>query len=209
MELSHLKEMWKDIQQPDTILHSRNEISVLLGRKSKGPIVGMKRNLLIEFVMVLILYGSVIAYYFIAFDRRFTEVSWFMFFVAAFFLFYFYKKNRLLIKMQCPSCKVKSNLEQQVKTLAKYIRFYRATGTLLAPVSMLFLFGILYLKSPPPQSSIFYVAPDFVWKAILIWFIVTGIITLIFYFLNVWYIRKLYGKHIETLQQLLNEMKEE
>ena len=47
------------------------------------------------------------------------------------------------------------------------------------------------------------------WKVILAWVILTAIVTTIFYFLNKWYVRKLYGKHVEKLKEVLREMEDE
>ena len=43
-------------------------------------------------------------------------------------------------------------------------------------------------------------------KSILAWVILTAIVTILFYFLNKWYVRKLYGKHVEKLREVLSEM---
>ena len=110
--------------------------------------------------------------------------------------------------MECLSCQVKSNLEKQTHTLEKYIRFYLIAGTALAPLSLLFFSWLFYTKAPVNvHDSVFYPSPDNPWwKLILAWGLLCAVLTILLYFINKWYVRKLYGKHVEKLKEVLNEM---
>ncbi len=206
MELDQWKDIWKtEGEQPSK---DAQKLRSLLDKKSNSPVSKMKRNLKVELWFLIITYGAIILFYFLAFKGRLSVVSWFMLFIGLLFVIYFQRKNKLLTEMECLSCEVKSNLQKQVTTLEKYIRVYLIGGTLLAPISLLFFGWFSYIKARKNvNDSLFFPGEhNPMWKAILAWVILTAIVTFLFYFLNKWYVRKLYGKHVEKLKEVLSEM---
>lgn len=198
MELDNLKEAWKGHAVKEAAV-SNEQILSMLQKKSQRPIAKMKRNLFWELIAVIVLYTGTILYYAVANKGQYWEVALMLFMVAIFFIFYYRRKNKLLNEMECVSCEVKSNLERNVSTLEKYVRFYFIAGTLLMPIAY-FTAGIIVLYKTPEitMSSRFYA-----------WFIGSGIvITILAYFLNVWYVNRLYGQHVKKLKELLRQMDE-
>ena len=206
MELDQWKEIWKE--EGESPSNDARKLKLLLEKKSKSPVAKMKRNLKIELWLIIISYGAMIMFYFIAFKGQLSEVSWFMLFIGLLFVAYYQRKNKLLSEMECLSCQVKSNLQKQTTTLEKYIRFYLIAGTALAPVSLLFFAWLFNVKRRTNTNyNILYPSPDNpLWKVALAWVVLTVIITILFYFMNKWYVRKLYGKHVEKLKEVLSEM---
>ena len=204
MELDQLKSLWKnDAPQSKEDSQWRS----MMSRRSNNPIARMKRNLLIELIAIIFLYGLTIAYYWYAFQGNMTEVSWFMIAIAVCFFVYYYLKNRLLNKMECLSCQVKSNLQRQVHTLERYVKFYLISGTALVPLTIVFFSWLIEVKSPRKSKSIFYFSDAYpLWQTILAWAVIVGISTIIIYYANKWYVQRLYGKHINKLKELLSEM---
>jgi hypothetical protein len=96
------------------------------------------------------------------------------------------------------SCEVRSNLAGQLKTLQKYLRFYFWSSTVVVPVSLFVAFDIAIHSDLGPIRQ---------WKIIAL-FILAAVLTIAVYFLNRWYIHKLYGRHVRKLQELLREMDE-
>lgn len=184
------------------------QILALLGKKSRGPLAKMRRNLTGELILMLVTYTPATLYYLFELDGKLSEIAWLLLLMMVFFAGYYYRKNKLLKKMLCVHCTVKSNLEQQVRTLQKYVRFYLVAGTLLIPVMIILCLAIVYRKlSLPPGSSIFFrMGGASWWKNIPGWVAVLGLLTIGVYFVNSWYVNKLYGRHIKKLQQLLKEM---
>ena len=210
MELESLKYIWK---QMDESAHQQSDDKVIamLNKKSKSTVAKMKRNLFFEMILAIIFYVPLIVYYLLGFNGKLSGVAWFMLFILAIFIVYYYLKNKLLKEMLCVGCQVKANLQRQATTLEKYVRFYFVAGTILIPVTILFLGILMYWKLPPPPAPTpFYITPgNPLWKVILLWFVLL-ILTLAFiYFANIWYVNKLYGRHINKLKQLLAEMNEE
>jgi hypothetical protein len=88
-----------------------------LGKQSHNPIEKMKRNLRMELFIVFFTVGAVAVYYFIAFGSEYSIIGWVYALLVVLFCYYFFRKNKLLNEMQCTSCRVKSNLELQLKSL--------------------------------------------------------------------------------------------
>jgi 4-hydroxybenzoate polyprenyltransferase len=209
MDIDQLKDIWQSEHSGEQ--KPEEDFKALLKKRSNGPIATMKRNLFIELIFVLVTYTAVIIYYFVAFNGKMEGIAWYMLAIALIFIGYFFRKNKLLNEMQCVSFQVKSSLETQVKTLEKYVRFYLIAGILLAPISLVFFAAILYLKLPAPRDPMILYVSDSnpLWKVILVWFLITIVVTALVYYANIWYIRKLYGKHIQKLKEILKEIEVE
>lgn len=207
MELEQLKDMWKgqDTEGPPI------EVQPLLGKKSRSPIAIMKRHLTIELIFVILLYGLVIAFYLLAFDGKFAVVATIYIVTALLFCFYYFKKYRLLKNMECMACQVKSNLNQQVKTLEKYVRFYLLAGTAVLPVFLMFFYWFEYTYIPPGAPHFFKLPSETVsiWKSLGLLLFWMTVATTAGYFVNKWYVKKLYGKHVDQLKQMLLQMEDD
>ncbi|HYE56239.1 MAG TPA: hypothetical protein VD996_15425 [Chitinophagaceae bacterium] len=204
MELEQLKDLWP--KDTGTRQKQDNYLLSLLSKRSNSPIAIMKRNLRWELIAVIILYTVTIVYYFFAFSRSMTEISWLMLGIGVLFLVYYYRKNKLLNDMQCVACQVKSNLEQQVGTLEKYVRFYLLAGNILYPLTMLvvgYIAIVLYPHRMHPSGPVYYST-----SLIIKYLVLTAALSIGMYFANKWYVNRLYGQHIRKLKAMLNEMKE-
>lgn len=206
MELDNLKDLWQQ-QEPEKM---PEEPRLLLGKKSNGPIAKMKRNLFIELIVVVLTYGLAIVYFFAASAGRLDSLAWVYLFLAIVFIIYFAMKNRLLNEMECMSCQVKSNLSKQVTVLEKYVRFYLIAGTAILPLLSLYSYYILIPQLhfvngnrniPETNSSLLIETLLLIGGTISL--------TIAFYFLNKWYVKKLYGNHIDKLKLMLEQMEEQ
>jgi Ca2+/Na+ antiporter len=203
MELDNLKDLWRNLKEDDH-RDDDEQIIKILHKKSQSPIAKMKRNLSIELMAVIILYSFAIWYFLQASGSLYQEVALVLFGVAILFIFYYYKKNRLLGQMQCVTCEVRSNLQKQLTTLEKYVQFYFVGGIIVTPIAY-FVPGIVVLLKYPDRN----IAAGFTESAEYFVFIVIGILlTIGSYFLNKWYLKKLYGQHIKKLKELLLQMEE-
>ena len=204
MELDQLKEMWSDVGQSKTST-SEQELQAILQKKSKSPIAKMKRNLFIEMVIIVVLYTWSTIYYFMKFHGPILGIAWLMLLTGVLFMIYYFRKLKLLKEMECVSCEVKSHLQLQVKTLEKYIWLYLVGGTLMFPFIMITSGVIIFFFDSKMQTT-----PHIsFWSFFLVLVLVSAILTIPMYFLNKWYVRKLYGQHAEKLKKIVNEMSEE
>jgi len=205
MELDQLKEMWGDVATVKKV-SSDEEIQAMLRKKSKSPIAKMKRNLFVEMLVVVILYSVTITDYFLTLKGMMLGLAWLMLASFLLYMIYYVRKRKLLNDMECVSCEVKSNLQQQLRTLEKYIRLYLYLGTLFFPVIMIFTGMILFLYSPELKNQQPAVP---LWAFVTALSVISFVLTIPMYFLNKWYMRKLYGQHVEKLKAIVNEMSAE
>ena len=207
MDLENLKELW---QQQEAEKAPEN-LEALLGKKSKSPIARMKRNLFWELGIVVVSYGLSIIFFFTAWKGRFSSVSWLYLFIGIFFIVYYIRKYQLLKNMECMACQVRSNLDKQVRLLEKYIHFYLVTGTAIMPVLMIFSYWFLQTQLPNVDREVFKLASENipVFKSLMYWVSITLILTVLFYYVNKYYVKKLYGKHIDTLKDMLEQMEDD
>ena len=183
----------------------------LLNQRSRGPVARMRRNLRIEYLCIVVSYIPLILCYLVEFQGRLSAISIMLFIVGAFFCAYYYRKSRLLNTMQCLTCQVRSNLARQVATLKKYTRFYLLASTAVIPAVAILTYVIFRLRLLYPNDAAVYhtLSPAPWWKNSTIWLLLLIPFTVMIYYMNVWYINKLYGRHIKKLQELLREMDEE
>jgi hypothetical protein len=182
----------------------------MLGKQSHNPIEKMKRNLRMELLIMIVCLGAVAIYFFIAFKSEYSIIGWVYALLLVLFGYYFFRKNKLLNEMQCSSCRVKSNLELQLRMLERYVRFYLISGTAIVPILFIFLGIVLYYKKPTliNKTILYPSATNSYWEFLLTWFILLIVSTMIVWVLNRGYVNKLYGRHIGKLKQLLSQLNE-
>lgn len=207
MELEQFKNIW---DQDSSTRQKKDEYFLsLLGKPSNSPIARIKRNLRCELIVIIILYTAGILYYFLAFGGKMSELAWFLLVLGLVFLVYYYRKNKLLNNMQCVSCHVKSNLELQLGTLEKYIRFYLVAGFILFPVTMLLVGYVAIVLFPARLGTPQTPGNAAAIREIAMWYLIaTVVLSVGVYFLNKWYVNRLYGRHVKKLRKILQEMKE-
>jgi len=198
MELDNLKAIWKE-QEP--LQDLQPDMQQLLQKKSRGHIARMRRNVRIEALVMLLSYIPCIILYLVWFDGRLWYLSLMMSLILVVYWIYFLKKDRLLKKMQCVTCEVRSNLMRQVRILDKYLRFYLWTTTLVITISWFVAYMAirysLHLKGIPIPQWL---------EPLLIVLVIPGSIGL--HYLNKRYFNKLYGREAQKLRDLLREMDE-
>jgi amino acid transporter len=211
MELESLKYLWHTqggvgAGEPDS-----PAVLAMLQKKSRGPVARMRKNLLGEIILVLVTYIPAVLFYLIDFGGRLSGISWLLLFLMVFLAGYYYRKNKLLKEMQCATCRIKPNLELQVRVLRKYIRFYLLAGTVMVPVTAILSYLIIHWKlNPPPGADLYYrMSHPLWWKNPVYWLALLAPFTIGIYYLNAWYVNKLYGRHIRKLEELLREMNDE
>jgi hypothetical protein len=210
MELESLKYIWHSQETPEA-RQPDAELLALLQKRSRGPVARMRRNLLAELILIVITYTPAILFYWIDFGGRLAGVGWLLLLTMGFYGGYFYRKNKLLQQMQCVQCEVRSNLQRQLTTLKKYVRFYLLAGTLLLPAMVILSWLIIHWQLPSvPGNALFHrlEQPQW-WARPLLWLLLLVPVTIGSYYLNACYVNKLYGRHIRKLQELLQEMNEE
>lgn len=216
MELDSLKDIWKQQDEQPAYPDSDEQIQSMLRKKSQSPIAKMKRNLQWELFGVVAIYSLTIWHYSTSWHGRYWEIAVLLFLVGVACVIYYYRKNKLLKQMQCHACEVKSNLQHQLTILEKYIRFYYISIPILTPAVYYVAGLIIFFKTPPTatgdpligsgariQPIIKHIADHRYFTE----FIVSGLVlSLVAYFVNGWYLNKMYGQHVNRLKDLLRQM---
>jgi hypothetical protein len=222
MELDSLKDIWKNLDEED--LQPGREVPILsmLQKRSQSSIARLKRNLNRELVAVLIIYSLTI-WYIVAYQKLYRELAVLLALVGGAFLFYYYHKNKLLKQMQCVACEVRSNLNRQLVTLEKYVRFYFIAGTILTPLAYFAAGAIILFNAHETTASLnelpieaqtsvsqMPIVTNIANHRFFVLFVSLGVaITVGSYFINRWYVKKMYGQHVQKLKELLVQMEEE
>jgi hypothetical protein len=202
MELDNLKELWNGSNNSSTHLNEEG-LRQILSHSSRSPIALMKRNLLLEVILMILGYGFFIWLISSEVDSTLLYLDTVLFvIVGILFIIYARIKYKQLNAMECVSCEVKSNLTLQVKSLEKLVKLYFLAGN----ISMIFVYllaGTLgYLEAEGEIVS----TPEPL--EILIFLSIGAVLALGNYFLGRWYLFTLYGKHINKLKTIIYEMDE-
>jgi hypothetical protein len=204
MELDSLKQVWEEIDVPAHAV-SGSEVYDMTNVKSQTAVSIMKQNLRSELLLVIILFVGGAAFYLFSFGGRLNEISWFFISIVLLFCCYYYYKNRLLSSMQCVTCNVHTNLKIQLHSLEKYLKLYLVAGTAIVPIALTFVFIMLKTKFPALARLFGHTNENGTVQFEWTWILVVMMATFGIYLMNRWYLRKLYGKHIEQLKSLITE----
>lgn len=209
IELDDLRHIWKDkIDSNIDNQHMEQEkIRALLNRKSTNIIDKLRKNLLLEIAMFcfcLLLIACVPVYF------KSKEVTLLCVIVITVifipYLIYYLKKYREFRQFFSYNQNIKSSLKALIAQLEKYLKIYFWGSLLLTPISgFLSGFAILYEMKALGFLLYFDVFSSATLSMILSFAL---LLTLISYPIMKWYIRKLYGQHLEKLKDCLKELEE-
>ncbi|HWB94301.1 MAG TPA: hypothetical protein VG605_20750 [Puia sp.] len=205
MELDDLKTIWKEQDLLSGTGHEpAGQLARLLRERSRGPIERMRHNLRIESLLLILTYIPTIIGYLTMFHGSLWIIAVVFSLILIFYGVYFYMKSRLLKKMQCVTCEVRSNLARQVRVLGKYLRLYLWSGTLLLLIALVIAYEVLKYT----RDQVSHRVTPYWWIPPVFLLVLLGLFAVGSYFLNRWYANKLYGRHIKKLKELLREMDE-
>ncbi len=203
MELDELEKIWKRAGHQSL---QKGDVEKMLQQKSGNEITRMRTNLLVELLVVLASVVAVSVFYFLVLNGRLQEIGWLYMLLAGVFVAYYYAKNRLLKNMLSNSGNIRQNLEQQLKRLDTYIRYYLLAGSLLVPgIMAIFYFLLDYKEIPLRILGVSRGSHSFA----LLYFLFTMAFTFGLYIFNKWNVNLLYGKYIKRLKSLLSELNEQ
>ena len=208
MELEELRSGWRSLAEKGMVPEPTR---IPTGERGRSPVQRMLHNLYMEAVFVMILYGFVIAFYLFAFHGAMREISWFTLAIFAVFLIYYIGKARLLRSLGMMDGSLRANVGAKLDALSRYTRFYVWAGTMLGPLTMIFLGWLAWHKIPQisPENMFFISDQNPWWKAMLTWLTLALPLTVALYFINRWYVDRLYGRHLRHLRRIWEEMRED
>lgn len=199
-ELNDLKSIWK--KQAGFNRKDETEIAQMLKGRSKTLITRLKRNVWYELIFTLICMVGLGGY---ALNLDGGALVWTILALLCLLLIYtgYYVKKLILLNQYDQSAEnLKANLTNLLSRLDAYMTFYKRSYTILYP--FFFALGIIFglLESGTDRFMEKFQSPLYT-----VSFIVLSIVFLIgIYTITDWYMKKLYGNHIEKLKSLLAEL---
>ncbi len=209
IELDDLKNIWLSNIENDIGKQSveQEKIRALLSKRSTNIIDQLRKNLLAEMIvfMVCLLLVATVPIYFKT-KEIFILCTLVVGIIFIPYLIYYIKKYQELRKFYSYNENIKLSLQLLIKQLEKYLNIYFWGSILLTPISG-FLLGIGILYEMKALGFLLYFD---VFSSSTIYTILSFalMLTLLSYPVMKWYIRKLYGKHLEKLKDCLKELEE-
>lgn len=201
MEIEDLKDIWKKESEAFR-RKDEAELAAMLRGKSTSIVGRLKRNVWFELILTSLGGVALLAY---ALTLPGGSLKWTSMSIPVIFViysFYYLKKLRLLNRFQWGSENVKASLENLVISLKGYLRFYKRSYSILYPAY--FFLGLLFAAIERGADAFFHqVSRPEIFLTLLV-----GAIAFFFFssWLTSWYLKKLYGNHLEKLEALLKEL---
>lgn len=188
---------------------TENNFSSILKGKASSVISKIKKSLWFEIgCCVIVIMGFIII---ALITERMSFRIYFGFFGIIFIpfslvFFYLLKKITEFDNSVLP---VKENLQQLISMLEEFTKRYFQFNMALLPICFLFAFALGYNEKEPIEHLDQLITKLKVSKSLYLGFILgyTILITVGLIYITKWYIKKLYGKYIDQLKVLLDELK--
>jgi hypothetical protein len=201
-ELDDLKSIWK--QQAGFEVKNERELLQMLGKSSNTIISKLKRSVWFELIftvaciLVLGMYTTTIPHG----ALMWTILSLLVLLIS--YTLYYVKKIMLLNQYDSSSDNLKANLRHLLERLDAYMKFYKRSYTILYPV--FFVLGLLFGALESGFDRFIHKFENPLYTAS---FIILSIIFMVgVYTITNWYLKKLYGNHIEKLRSILDDLKD-
>ncbi len=201
MELEELKSIWNNSQQPYQPKDA-NEIALMLHGKSRSIVDKLKRNVWLDLTFTVITSLALIVYALTlpSGALKWTSVS--ILFTLLLYPAYYIKKLAVLNRFVSSDNNVRTNIEGLISTLSGYLDFYSKSYIILYPVFFVLFLVFIGIELGTERFLQLIQRP----ATIVSLLVAAGIYYVISTRIVKWILNKLYGKHLEKLQTLLNDI---
>ena len=201
MEIDELKDIWRK-ESEGFARRDETELATMLKGKSSSIVSRLKRNVWIELTFTVLGGVGLLGYAMTLPEGYLKSISISILILFCLYAFYYLKKLRLLIQFDPGNDNLKGNLLLLITNLKGYLRFYKRSYTILYPVY--FLLGVLF-------SAIERGATGFINQISRTEVLIPLLLGAFIFFicstwLTSWYLKKLYGNHLEKLEAVLKEL---
>jgi len=208
MDLEQLKDSWKQLNVPPSPSMDLPSIIRERGRAAEESVRKMKRNVLLEAIFLVLVYGGAISR---IQEPTMNKPLGVMFALAMVLFIIYYAKKYLLLK----SMDIINGHEDMYHFLAKklallknYIRFYWIFSFVFALLAFAYIILLEWIYQRPR----FYIVmghtlhPGQEWIILLCWLLLIALLLLPTYVISMWFMNRNYGRHIRELESILKEM---
>ena len=201
MELEELKSIWKK-SEPAFQPKDEVEIANMLKGKSISIIEKLKRNVWFELIFTIVVSIALLVYALLlpTGAAKWLSISFILMCLA--YTIVYVKKLILLNRFNTANENIRGNLVSLIDKVSSYLKFYKRSYTILYPVY--FCLGLLFAGIERGAEAFFenLARP----RTIVLLTATAGV----FFFLSTkaanWYLKKLYGNHLEKLKSLLSDI---
>ncbi|MCF8335148.1 MAG: hypothetical protein K9H65_00970 [Bacteroidales bacterium] len=203
MDIEKLKWSWKKYtsELKEKEVKETSELKEILRQKSQHALTKLRKNFLIEagvniaaipVLFIIVVNGLVMV------EPLKYYLSFFLVFLVVMFLIFLYRSYTRIYRYENFRLPLEEKLEEQIFALKKFMRKYERISYILYFVAI--IFGLLTTTINDPT--------ELVYKSVFA--IVVGL--LVFFVaikpLTKYYLNRLYGRHLQSLRQYLDELKE-
>jgi hypothetical protein len=202
MELDDLKSIWKQ-DKPGFEPKQEAEIASMIKGRSNTIISKLKRSVWFELIFTIVcgIALGICALMLESGALMWTIISLIILFVS--YLFYYVKKILLLNRFDSSTENLKNSLQHLFDRLTTYLTFYKRSYAILYPVY--FCLGLLFGALEKGLDDFLHRMSQP--KTIILLVALAGIFFLCTVWITNWYLKKLYGNHLDKLKELLSELK--
>jgi predicted neutral ceramidase superfamily lipid hydrolase len=211
MELDELKILWKDKQPLMQVVKSELDFSQMLGKKTKSITGKLKRSLWIEIGFCI---TFLVAFAIISIQTKYPSIRMYFgifAFVFVLFIVVLFALLKKINKLTSSILPVKVNLQQMAGILKEFVKRYFQLTMALIPVSLGVSFLLGYndatLYNPSANEPLVISMSKLPWVIAFLLVYIIGLCIGMYYFTR-WYLKKLYGKHIQQLDVLIKELED-
>jgi Ca2+/Na+ antiporter len=200
MEIEDLKDIWKKQSEAFTPKDTSELANMLKGR-STSIIAKLKRNVWFELVFTYVVGIALLVYGVTLRSGWLSSVSISLVLLFCLYSFYYVKKLKLLNRFDANE-NLRENLRRLIKSLKGYLRFYKRSYAILYP--LYFFLGLFF-------KAVEYGAEGFIEhisrpQMIAVLVVFATVFFACSMWLTNWYLKKLYGNHLEKLESILGEL---
>jgi len=199
-ELDDLKSIWKN--QPGFESKNEAEIIQMLGKRSNTLIYKLKRSVWFELIFTVVCMLALGGYSLTLNGGALMWTILSLLVLLLSFTLYYVKKIMLLNRYDASHENLKDNLNHLIERLDAYMKFYKRSYAILYP--LFFALGLLFgaLESGFDRFIHKFESPMYTLSFIILSVVfMAGV-----YKLTDWYLKKLYGNHIDKLRSLQQEL---
>lgn len=199
-ELDDLKTIWKQDRTFEN--KGETEIAQMIKGSSKTLITRLKRSVWFELALTVV---CIVALGIFGLTLQPGTLMWIILSLLLLFViysFYYVKKIMALNEYEASTENLKNSLQLLIDKLDAYMVFYKRSYAILYPLFLILgiIFGIMESGEERFQQK--FQNPLYAFSMVLI----TVIFMVGVYTITDWYLKKLYGNHIEKLKNLLRDL---
>lgn len=201
MEIEELKYIWQK-QHEGFQLKDETELAGMLNGRSRSIIARLKRNVWFELIFTFVGGLALFAYALTLPEGglKWTSISIPLLF--ALYSAYYLKKLRLLNRFDPGNDHMKANLQRLVQRLKGYLKFYKRSYSILYPM----YFALFLLFTAIEQGATGFMNRVSQPEIFITLLLGAGLFFVCSTWLTSWYLKKLYGNHLDKLEGLLKEL---